>query len=254
MDSPQRRSFRRRLSIALHRWHRRIGAMASIFLIWMAVSGWLLNHGSALGLDHHQWHSPLLLDWYGIKRSAPASGFRDGGHWLASVDEGVVLDGKRFDDIQGSRPVGLVALDEMLVLADRNSVKLLSFDGELIDDLRGAALPGSVIIRLGKGCGGAVVDAGGVYFATRDGVDWNACHDTVQWARTEPLTAQQRALAASLSQPGISIERLLEDLHSGRFFGRWGPYLVDVVGGGLVLLAASGLWMFSHRRGRRRTD
>lgn len=36
--------------LLLLRWHRRLGLFAAVFLIWLAVSGILLNHTASLNL------------------------------------------------------------------------------------------------------------------------------------------------------------------------------------------------------------
>ena len=47
---------------------------------------------------------------------------------------------------------------------------------------------------------------------------------------------------------GISIERLLQDLHSGRLFGIFGVILMDLASVALVLLALTGCWVWLRKR------
>jgi hypothetical protein len=54
--------------------------------------------------------------------------------------------------------------------------------------------------------------------------------------------------------PGISLERLLADLHSGRILGREGPLLVDLLGLALAALGLSGTWVFARSPRRNRPD
>jgi uncharacterized iron-regulated membrane protein len=60
----------------------------------------------------------------------------------------------------------------------------------------------------------------------------------------------QRELASKLV-PGIPVERLIADVHSGRIFGREGPLVVDALGLALALLGVSGTWMFARARRRK---
>ena len=46
----------------------------------------------------------------------------------------------------------------------------------------------------------------------------------------------------------LPIERLLLDLHSGRFFGRFGPWVMDAAAVLIVLLGVSGTWIWLRRR------
>jgi hypothetical protein len=72
--------------------------------------------------------------------------------------------------------------------------------------------------------------------------------------------AQPQALPESLRQyfsqhnpvPGLSWERVLLDLHSGRLFGNAGVLVVDLVGVAICLLAFSGLLTWFGRKLRHR--
>jgi hypothetical protein len=51
----------------------------------------------------------------------------------------------------------------------------------------------------------------------------------------------------------ISLETLILDLHSGRFFGNAGVLFVDIVGLLMCILAITGLWAWiNHQRLRKR--
>jgi hypothetical protein len=49
----------------------------------------------------------------------------------------------------------------------------------------------------------------------------------------------------------IHWERVLFDVHSGRLFGRYGPWLMDIMAVLFVVLAVSGLVMARRRHHRR---
>ena len=46
----------------------------------------------------------------------------------------------------------------------------------------------------------------------------------------------------------LPVERVLLDLHSGRFFGPLGPWLIDASAVLLVFLSLTGSWMWLKRR------
>ena len=48
------------------RWHRRIGLVLSVFLLWMLASGVLLNHSDDLSLHKRFMSNVKLLQWYGV--------------------------------------------------------------------------------------------------------------------------------------------------------------------------------------------
>jgi hypothetical protein len=240
-------SLRRRLGLLLYRWHRRIGFIASVFLIWMAVSGWLLNHTGSLDLGRRYLINEFITAHYGIRNEIPTRAFITDDHWLAIEADAAVLDGKKIA-VNFLHPQGMVEIHDTLFIADTTNLILLDKNGELIDKV---SISGA-IDRIGVGCGGAViVNAGKQQLATQDGINFTACDDNVQWSREATLTESQRTIATPLLSSGVTAERVLLDLHSGRFFGAFGPYFVDALGFAMIALALSGIWLFLRQHKRR---
>ena len=240
-------ALRRRLNVLLHRWHRRIGVTASVFLIWMAISGWLLNHTASFDLARRNLTSDFVTAHYGIRSEIPEQAFVAGEHWLVVSDGAAVLDGKKIA-IALSQSRGMIEKDNILFVADAVELTLLDGRGELIDKVSTPI----AIERIGTGCDGVVIANSEKQLVTKDGVTFSDCADAVQPAREEKLTAARRAELTPLLRSGVTLERVLLDLHSGRFFGTWGPYFVDAIGFGLIALALSGLWLFARQGSRRR--
>jgi hypothetical protein len=235
----------RKFNLLLHRWHRRIGVMASLFVIWMVISGWLLNHTATLDLAHRVITMDAITEHYGLRNELPQLAFVTDNHWLAVGDDIAILDGKKVD-LSIAQPLGMVNGDNLLFIADATRIILFTTNGDLIDNV---TAPLTHIERIGNGCDGVVIAYADKTLMTKDGAAWSICNGAVQWSRSAALTPAQRAILSPLLHSGVSIERLLLDLHSGRFLGSWGPYFIDAVGFGLILLALSGLWLFTrHRR------
>ncbi len=84
-----------------------------------------------------------------------------------------------------------------------------------------------------------------VYFASAQKA-WRLELETMQVAERGEVSEPARVHAVApvvYSGPaaGFSYERLFLDLHSGRAFGGWGIWLVDLVGLGLMGLIVSGI-------------
>jgi len=62
-------------------WHRRLGLSVFLLLIFLAISGFALNHSPALKLNQIALSNNWLLSWYGLEK-APAKGFQVDGQWL----------------------------------------------------------------------------------------------------------------------------------------------------------------------------
>lgn len=233
----------RQLPRLFYRWHRRIGASAALFLIWIVISGWLLNHSDSLNLAQHQIHSPALAHWYNLNYQTPTQGFTHNKHWLINSDETLLVDGKKIN-VSFTHALGLAAHEKLIAISNPHEILLLNEQQSIIDKLSDSNLPIKNITKIGSGCNGIIISDNQQNFSTADGLDWQICNETILWSKTETLNTQQVAQAEPQIVPMISVEKLIVDLHTGRFFGRYGAYVVDTVGLCLLLLALSGLWLF----------
>ena len=151
---------------------------------------------------------------------------------------------------------GMVALEMMIVLATESDVLLLTPEGELIERLDFAGtLPGP-IQRLGLADGLPIIQSAGRYFTADAEVTGFAPADTRDGAGTNwsDATPAPEALLEPLRQDyrgrGLTVERLLADLHSGRIVGKAGPYIMDFIAISLIILSMTGLFQW-RQRGRR---
>jgi hypothetical protein len=239
---------RRMIGVLLHRWHRRMGAAAALFVLWLAVSGIALNHSADWGLDHKPIDAPWLTNWYGLHAINPETGFRAAGHWLIGTDSRTVIDGQPLSAAL-PRTLGLAAANGLLFAADASRLIVLDARDQLVDTLQTSDLPISAIRRIGQGDGVVVIaDAQDHQFASRDGLDWESYSGNAIWAASETLPAPIRAQAARYFRPELPLERILLDAHSGRIIGPYGPLLVDAIGVVFMLIALSGIWIYLRRR------
>jgi hypothetical protein len=239
------------LLLFLRRWHARIGLAAVAFFLFLAATGMVLNHATGLGLDARYVHAAWLARWYGVAPESPRHAFRAGRHDLVAANGRWLLDG-RISGEKFPQPVGLVELPDMVVVASSASLYLYGKDGELVDRLDRSALPGSPVQAIGSGAKRLVLRTGKGTFETRDALSWRpAPRDAIAWSAPAELSAAERERYARLLEPGISVQQLLLDLHSGRFAGRYGPLVVDLLAVFLAVLSLSGVWLFLKRRHRR---
>ena len=57
-----------------------------------------------------------------------------------------------------------------------------------------------------------------------------------------------QVLLESFRGRGLTLERVMLDLHSGRIFGDFGIYIMDAAAVALLWLSGSGLWVWWSRR------
>lgn len=232
-------------------WHRTIGFIATIFIVVLVISGLALNHTGELKLDEIYIENDLVLDWYGIApQKAPVS-YRAGRHLVTQIDQRVYLDDVEITGNSESL-MGAVGSADFIVLAFTHSIHLITQEGELIEKVTGLqGLPGE-IQGLGLGPGGEIIiRSGGVVFYSDPGMQaWSPDKETAGfWSVNEkPAVPMEKKLIRMYRGKGLSLEKLLGDVHSGRILGRLGVFLVDLSGIIFVILSITGWWVWMKRR------
>lgn len=245
------------LSMVLREWHKRIGIVACVFMLWLGVSGVMLNQSPAWGLDAKRIDWPWLMSLYGLHTEPPQTGFSAGTHWLAAAGDALVLDGAPLDTAL-KVPVGFVAAgigsQRLLYVASPTELVIATTAGKRVDDLSGTTLPVAEIQRLGvtRDGSGVVIDGRSPFVSLDGGLSWQpASAAGVRWSQPGDLSPAQRDLAVKYARPSVPIEQILIDFHSGRIFGHAGEYVIDAIGIAAILLAISGIWIVLRANRRR---
>ena len=225
------------------RWHRRIGLIAALLVLVLAVSGVALTHGGALGLDGRHVGAGWLLNWYGLTPPRAPTSFHAGVDWVSGLEGRVYVNGRpvadRFGEIEGA-----VRSNGILVIAAADELLLLTPKGEVLEQLSGTSLPGR-IEALGAGRDGRLIvrTATGLFHSNPEFTAWQPSDLGTVWAQAAPAPEEVREqVLRAYRGEGLTWERVMLDLHSGRILGAFGPYLMDIAALFLVLLAATGLW------------
>lgn len=236
--------------------HRYFGLTLAAFGVVLAVTGFMLNHTEALGLDSRYVRWSPLLDWYGISTPNSVAAFRVGERWVTQLGERLYLDERELAGQYGPL-AGAIALPDALAIA-AGQLLLLTPAGEPIERLGPAeGLPGEIHrIGLTAATEPVVETAQGRFVADPDFLEWreDRGHHVTWSVAAEPPAALHHRLVERYRGASLSWERLLLDLHSGRLFGRAGVWIVDLAALLLLLLAATGIWIwFKTTRQRRST-
>lgn len=228
------------------RWHRILGIVSVVIVLFTTATGLLLNHSERFDLAHRHPDSPLVDRLYGQGRAAAAS-FQTAQGWITQLGTRIYFDG-RFLAEHDSRLVGAAATDDVLLVAYDDL--LVEYDhnqevAETYGELDGIKPP---IKRLGRaGDQFAIDSADGVRrFDPAASTFAQAGADSqIEWLQPAALP---QAIAARLTEAyrgeGVSWERLLLDFHSGRLFGIAGVLVVDLSAISLLILALTGAYMF----------
>ena len=234
----------------LLRWHRRIGVTVAVLVIWLSVTGIVLNHSDQLQLDKAAVEQSLLLSLYGIERPTAIS-FSSAGRWFSHLGGNhLYLDGEEVAYC-ADYLAGVVWYHQQFVIACGDGLLLMSASGELIERVGSAYGVPETISGLAV-TGNQLLLNTGVTVISAD-------LDTLQWQPYQPITAVAWVVAASapdtlLSQLPLAgeldWERLLLDLHSGRLGSHLGRWLMDSAAVLFILLALSGIWVWAQRPSR----
>lgn len=234
----------------LRRWHARIGFAAVLFFLILAVTGFVLNHGSDLGLDAKYVHAVWLARWYGLKTEPPHQAFRSAHHNLVAANGRWLFDGRTSGE-KLPQPVGLVELPDMVAVASDAALYVYGKNGEQIDRLERSALPGVPVHAIGTSARKLALRTASGTFASVNALSWQpASRQKIVWSAPAELSSAERQTYEEALAPGISVQQLLLDLHSGRLAGRYGPLAVDLLAVLLAALSLSGAWLFLKPRHR----
>lgn len=242
---------RKRVLLAWHRW---MGILSALFLVVLSVTGLVLNHTERLGLDDVTIKSPFLLNRYGMKGGSAIEAFRiNGSDTLAHLDGQLFYNGAPL--CSGDTPKGIIYSSPITVVATANHLIYLSEDGELIESVHSSQLPYSQLTAVGQS-----IDQGPVLIT--EGGNWTPDADWLHFDKYQasytvtPLTEVDlpedaiTAILEAFQGGGISLYRILLDLHSGRLFGWGGRTLMDLSAIAILLLVSSGIaaWLRKSRR------
>lgn len=217
----------------------------------LVVTGIFLNHAKSLELDQKTIASDWLLDWYGLNPEGNATSFALDDARITQWGDKVFFDDHLLTDTQDQLLGAAHAGKNILVVALTNSLLLLDANGELIEQTSPGFMP---IRKFGSNGKLIVVEAqdGKLYRSDKNIVSWQAI-DTgnVQWSQPGKLpTEWQQKIKRAWRGNGLTTERVIMDLHSGRIINAsWGVYIMDAGAIILLLLGISGSWMWwSHKQ------
>ncbi len=237
---------------ALIKWHRHLALSCLLLLLYLAITGLLLNHASDLKLEQRYLHSHALNSWYGMTPT-PAIHFQlAADHWLSWQAGQLYADGQPLEGQHPQPPIGAVRVDDLLLVGFSNQGVLFSAAGERVENLWPGTSWQENSTTMSQPIGGYLWLEGQLgrqaIELAQAALSEQPAPDTLQWQVAQP--PPQALLQQLPSQPALPISalKLAQDLHNGRLFAPLGPWLLDLAALGLMLLCGSGLWLWWRRR------
>lgn len=246
------------MSSIIHRitrhWHGHAGVAASLFLVLIVFTGLALNHVEALKLDKRETNAAWLMRWYGLPAASPSHGFLLGKRYFSWEGDKWAL-GNQLLAGNAEHPVGAIAVGGINYVATPSTLYLYQAHGQLIDKIGTQSLPAYPILALGSREDNVVLRTPAAAFSSSDGLSWQkVAVESMAWASPQPLPDDVKSQMTDMLAPGLSLQRIVLDIHSGRILGIYGVLFVDFLSLVLLALAISGLWIYwwSMRKGRHR--
>ncbi len=216
----------------------------------LSVTGLFLNHTEDFKLDQHYVSSEAVLNWYNIRPPKKLSSFKLDQVWLTRIGNRLYFNNKELE--QRSEVLwGIAMQQEMIVLALEDKLLLLTREGQQIERLSGYDGVPAGITAIGMNEYKELVIRGihGDYLVDLNALAWEDYEEiAAEWSTEEPVPEHLKQQLLDLYRgKGLSWERLILDVHSGRVFGNIGVYIVDLAALLFIFLALSGSWMWLRR-------
>ena len=243
---------------SLRRWHRWIGYSSLFFVMILSITGLILNRTEKLGLNHIMVEGEFVSSIYGLSPNSPPIHFRAGDQWMSWLEGRVYLDGKLIAQ-NTDRLVGGVILEDLTIIGTKNSLSLYMKDGSLVETLDSSALPGEITAVGQSETDNILIETShGNYMADDDFISWKETTDSLNLPSGRTVKAPEQITENILQDykgQGVTLSRLILDLHSGNIMGSFGSYIMDLAAISLIFLGITGF--MKRKRGdkdRRKTD
>jgi len=238
------------MAAKLHKWHRRIGLLASAFIVFLVITGIVLQHSDDFGLPSRHLTNTWLLNYYGIKPN-PITTYQLGNRTISHAGERLYLSGKPFITDQANIH-GAIELNEQIIIAVDSALLVIDHHGDLVDEV--STQDGLVEAPLG-----IAVSNTGLPVIRGVNTYWQGDVTLTEWQKLSGPHPEWAA--ASISLPSlkqvieahdmshqINLERFILDAHSGRVFGKYGVLVIDAAAVLLLILSLTGIWLWAARR------
>lgn len=243
---------RKKSNFSFFLWHRRFGLAAIILIIVLSITGIMLNHTASMKLDSSYVDNAFILNWYGLQPEGEPLSFKTGDHRISQWGNQVFYDSKAITDSEQELR-GAVQLEQLTIAAFDNELILFSNKGELVDRMPTTGRFADTR-RIGIKTHLPIIETrdASFYITDENILDWTRTDDdNITWSNASVLTDEEREkLLMTYRGKGLTLERIVLDLHSGRIFGQFGVYLMDAAAFSLLWLSLSGFWIWWQRNGK----
>jgi hypothetical protein len=228
-----------------YHWHRRVGLIFGVPALLLSITGLTLNYSKSLQLDQINIANPYIISWYGmLPKSQPVS-VKTNDLWASTVEDVLYLNSTRIQD-GASSPTGISLLNNQIAISTENAIYLIDYNSkELIEKLDGALIPPGKIIASSFINDSFLIDTTNGQFSS------NSNFDKFDQTPRAPLIGPNyskipkdlyEAILIDWRGNGLSLWRIIIDIHSGSFFGKFGSTLINISSTFIIFLVLSGFY------------
>lgn len=235
--------------------HRSLAWVMAFGLVYLTLSGVLLNHSKALDLPNIDIKNPLLLKWYGQSAPVISQSFSVNQHWITRINQNLYWDDKTLP-LQGEI-YQILPHESFLFIKQARQVAFLSSVGELIDLI---PLPEDTQKQSGSRL---FVNQQQINLVINQQV-WSLNAEYSEFVlnpdyqvpvfkmaigeqANNPLPEALKTKLLALVPSGLTLEKIVLELHNGYFLGPIGPWLLDLFALLILITIISGIRLLSKK-------
>ena len=221
--------------------------LSALPLVWVVLTGAVLNHTVDWKLDEIMIDHPWLLSAYGMVPQGEPSGMSAGDFHVAGWDGLVFVTGKAVD-VSG-RLIGALADGNAVAVVTDSRVLRIHESGEVLETMDELSLPALPLTGVHASEGAMFVrNADGWHRVEKDWLQFVQVDDDFEARPLEPVPSEKiPALRKAWGAGGLPLSRVLLDAHAGRFLGGFSKYFYDLVAVATLWLCATGVILFFRK-------
>ncbi|MGH1538527.1 MAG: PepSY domain-containing protein [Gammaproteobacteria bacterium] len=239
------------MAAKLHKWHRRIGLVATAFIVFLVLTGIALQHSDDFKLNTQYLSNTWLLKYYGIKPN-PISTYQLDNQTISHAGDTIYLSGKPVIHQVFAIHGAIKQANSEIIIATSDSLVVIDDSGNIIDEIttQDGLQETPIGIALSNRNTTVVRGINTYWESLGDLSNWQTLQGPhPHWVSpTITLPALKQVIETHDMSKQINFERFLLDAHSGRFFGKYGIYVIDIAAILLLILSITGIWLWTVRR------
>lgn len=230
----------------IRKFHRWIGLLASLWLLLLASTGFLLQHSQQWNLDKKHISNNTILKSYGIGEQFIA--FKQDNHQLIQLDHQLIQDNKVTIKLSEDLNSAIYHQDNWVIATD-TQITWIDGNGRIIqsmDELDGLDLP---INKIGKIKQEIIYTSNDNAYNLASEIIESSTLSSTQWPQSNTDKDLKQKAIEFTSKNYLTFEKFIFDIHAGIT----APSLLnDIAAISLIILSLSGIFLFFRKRKRNR--